>query len=456
MLRSPRPRSIASDLSKSDASKVAVPDQGMVAGAVQWWRRSWKGAIAVVIAVALGWLSFGHAPAHALTDDQKLYNEAWRAISRAYLDDSFNGQNWWMLREKALKKPFRDREATYDAIRDLLGTLGDPFTRFMTPEQYRSLRTNTAGALTGVGLQIGLDGESGQLVVVAPLAGSPAEAAGFVPRDVIEAIDGVPTKDLTLDEAAARMRGTVGTQVLLAVRHQDGQQENVTVTRARVEINPVTYELRQSDSGLKVGYIRLTQFNSNATEDMELAIEDLEDQGAQAYVLDLRNNPGGLLQAGVEIARLWIDEGAIVYTVNRQGIFDGFNATDSAMTDAPLAVLVNRGTASASEILAGALQDSGRAVLVGDRTFGKGLIQSLFDLSDGSGVAVTVAKYETPSHRDINQLGIEPDERVEAIALAQNSGRDLGKAQALSKAAVQDISGDPVYEAALKRLERQG
>ena len=218
----------------------------------------------------------------------------------------------------------------------------------------------------------------------------------------------------------------------------------------------MTYELRRSDSGLQVGYIRLTQFNSNAADDMELAIEDLESQGAQGYVLDLRNNPGGLLQAGVEIARLWIDEGAIVYTVNRQGIFDGFNATDSAMTDAPLAVLVNRGTASASEILAGALQDSGRAVLVGDRTFGKGLIQSLFDLSDGSGVAVTVAKYETPSHRDINQLGIEPDEVVDAIALVQSPERDLDKAQGLSKAAIQGISGDPVYEAALKRLERQG
>lgn len=416
-------------------------------------KASW---VALFLIVSLGWLGFGTGAAHALTADQKLFNEAWRAISRAYLDDSFNNQNWWLLRERTLKKPFRSREATYDAIRTMLASLDDPFTRFLSPEQYRSLRTNTSGELTGVGLQIGLDGESGQLVVVAPLAGSPAEAAGFVPQDVIEAIDGVPTRSLSLDEAAERMRGVIGSTVLLSVRHLDGSHEDVVVTRALVEINPVTFELRPTESGYKAGYIRLTQFNSNAAEDMAIAIESLEVQGAEGYVLDLRNNPGGLLQAGVEIARQWIDEGAIVYTVNRQGIFDSFNAIGNAMTDAPLVVLVNRGTASASEILAGALQDNDRAKLVGDRTFGKGLIQSLFDLSDGSGVAVTIAKYETPSHRDINKRGIEPDKRVEAIALVQSPdlAQPLNQARKLNKTAVQTINGDIVYDEAVKLLEQ--
>jgi carboxyl-terminal processing protease len=138
----------------------------------------------------------------------------------------------------------------------------------------------------------------------------------------------------------------------------------------------------------------------------------LQAQGAKAYILDLRNNPGGLLQAGIEIARLWLKDGAIVYTVNRQGMLDSFMATEAEITEAPLVVLVNQGTASSSEILAGALQDHGRALLVGQKTFGKGLIQSLFELPNGAGLAVTVAKYETPNHKDINKLGIVPDEIV--------------------------------------------
>jgi carboxyl-terminal processing protease len=146
----------------------------------------------------------------------------------------------------------------------------------------------------------------------------------------------------------------------------------------------------------------------------------LEKQGAAAYILDLRNNPGGLLQAGIEIARLWLDSGTIVYTVNRQGILGSFEASGQALTDDPLIVLVNKGTASASEILAGALQDNGRAQLVGEKTFGKGLIQSLFDLSDGSGLAVTVAKYETPNHTDINKLGIAPDRVIPLESIARD------------------------------------
>jgi carboxyl-terminal processing protease len=147
------------------------------------------------------------------------------------------------------------------------------------------------------------------------------------------------------------------------------------------------------------------------------AISSLEKKGAAAYILDLRNNPGGLLQAGIEIARLWLDSGTIVYTVNRQGIQGSFEAYGPALTDDPLVILVNQGTASASEILAGALQDNGRAKLVGETTFGKGLIQSLFELSDGSGLAVTIAKYETPQHRDINKLGIKPDKVISQAPL---------------------------------------
>lgn len=350
-------------------------------------------------------------PATALTQDQKLVSEAWRIVNRAYLDDTFNHQNWAAVRQKTLQQPFKDKESAYKAIEQMVASLGDPFTRFLQPEQYHSLQVNTSGELTGVGLQIALSA-TGKLEVVAPIAGSPAEKAGIKPHDRILQIDGVSTAEISLDEAAARMRGKAGTAVALLLERDGADVTEIELVRDRIALNPVVAQLRSAAQELPIGYIRLNQFNANAVTELAHAINSLEKQGADAYILDLRNNPGGLLQAGIEIARLWLDDGTIVYTVNRQGIQGSFEAFGSALTQDPLVVLVNQGSASASEILAGALQDNHRAQLVGEKTFGKGLIQSLFNLSDGSGLAVTVAKYETPSHRDIHKLGITPDRVV--------------------------------------------
>jgi carboxyl-terminal processing protease len=367
----------------------------------------------------------------------KLFSQAWRIVSQAYLDDSFNQQNWWALREKVLKQRLDNREATYAAIQKMLGSLDDPFTRLLKPSQYRSLQVTTSGELSGVGLQIALDAETGELEVVAPIAGTPADQAGIKPRDRILEIDGVLTSELTLDEAAARMRGPIGTTVTLRIQGKEGVPKSIELVRDRIALNAVYAVLDSQPDGVPVGYIRLTQFSANAPTEVADAINRLEEQGADAYVLDLRNNPGGLLQAGIEIARYWLNEGTIVYTVNRQGTLGSFEDDGPALTEDPLVVLVNPGTASASEILAGALQDNHRAQLVGEKTFGKGLIQSLFDLSDGSGLAVTVAKYETPNHRDIHKLGIKPDLEVipEPITLNQ-----VGTA------------ADNQYQAALKLL----
>ncbi len=348
----------------------------------------------------------------ALTEEQKLFSEAWRIVSQAYVDESFNDQDWWMVRQKALEKRLDNREATYAAIEKMLGSLDDPFTRLLKPNQYRSLKVNTSGELSGVGLQIALDAETGELEVIAPIAGSPAEKAGIQPRDRILEIDGILTSELSLDEAASRMRGAKGTTVTLKIQAKEGEPRSIELVRDRIALNPVYATLDSQSNGVPVGYIRLTQFSANAPTEVADAISKLENEGADAYILDLRNNPGGLLQAGIEIARLWLDQGTIVYTVNRQGMLGSFEAYSSALTEDPLVVLVNQGTASASEILAGALQDNRRAEIVGDKTFGKGLIQSLFDLSDGSGLAVTVAKYETPNHHDIHKLGIKPDLEV--------------------------------------------
>ncbi|PSB09204.1 carboxyl-terminal protease [Pleurocapsa sp. CCALA 161] len=366
--------------------------------------------------VAFFWIaSCWYIPdAQAFTEEQKLLLQSWRIVNQSYLDETLNHQNWWKLREKFIKKPLRDRNETYSAIEEMLATLDDPFTRLLRPEQYHSLQVNTSGELSGVGLQININPETKLIEVISPLAGSPAEAAGIEPRDSILEIDGVDAKTITLDEAAAMMRGVTGSKVSLRI--QSGQDKtakprNVEIVRDRISLNPV-YTALDTNTDKKVGYVRLNQFSANAAKEIANRVNDLEKQGAEAYILDLRNNPGGLLQAGIEIARMWIDGGTIVYTVNRQGALGSFESNSEILTEDPLVVLVNQGTASASEILAGALQDNERALLVGEKTFGKGLIQSLFELPDGAGLAVTVAKYETPNHTDINKLGIMPDDVV--------------------------------------------
>lgn len=376
--------------------------------------------VLLVIGIVLG---EGGTPAYALTEGQKLVNEAWRIVNRTYVDETFNHQNWSALRQKAMSQPLDNSEVTYQAIQKMLANLNDPFTRLLKPDQYRSLQTSTSGELTGVGLQIALDAATGELRVIAPIADSPADQAGLLPYDQIVEINEVSTKGMSLDDAAAQMRGPIGSSVKLTVKREGKSQITVQLVRDRISLNPVyaeLKELRRKDVSAnangagqtRIGYLRLSQFNANATIALTTAIQHLEQQGAEAYILDLRNNPGGLLQSGIEIARLWLNEGTVVYTVDRQGVQDSFESSGQALTSDPLVVLVNQGTASASEILAGALQDNGRALLVGEKTFGKGLIQSLFELSDGSGLAVTVAKYETPNHHDINQQGIEPNRTV--------------------------------------------
>lgn len=359
--------------------------------------------------------------AAAFSQEQRLFSQAWRIVSQSYVDDTFNHQNWWLLRQKTLKKELPNREATYTAIEKMLGSLGDPFTRLLRPDQYHSLQISTSGELSGVGLQIAIDVETGELEVITPIAQSPADLAGIRARDHILEIDGMLTREMTLDEAASRMRGAIGTTVTLKIQSKKEQPKLVEIVRDRISLNPVYAVLDTQDNRDPVGYIRLSQFSANAPMEVAHAVAEFKEMGANGYILDLRNNPGGLLQAGIEIARLWLDEGTIVYTVNRQGTIGSFEAYGDALTQDPLVVLVNEGSASASEILAGALQDNGRAKLVGEKTFGKGLIQSLFELIDGSGLAVTVAKYETPLHRDINKLGIEPDLEVplEAITMSQ-------------------------------------
>ena len=328
----------------------------------------------------------------------------------------------------------------YDEIGDMLATLDDPFTRFLPPANYRSLQTSTAGELNGVGLQIALD-ESGRIRVIAPLEDTPADRAGLQPDDIVLAIDGIEVRDWTLDEVANHLRGMTDTAVYLSLQ-RDEKDFEVRLKREAIEINPVRTKIVSRVLGNRsIAYIRLNQFNGNAVNEMRAAIKDSEAKSVAGYILDLRGNPGGLLRAGIEVAQMWIDSGPIVFTIDRNGISDSADATSSILTDKPLVVLVNKGTASASEVLAGALQDSNRAALVGTRTFGKGLIQSLVDMPDGAGLAVTIAKYATPSGRDINKLGIEPDYVVELAGDRVLQRNELGTER------------DPQFEKALNVMQ---
>ncbi len=385
--------------------------------------------------VALFWL-WGAPPASAFTSEQQLVLQAWRTINQAYYDNSFNHQNWWLTRDRTLQQQIPTEEAAYVAITKMIATLDEPFTRLLRPEQYRSLKVNTAGELSGVGLQIGVKADGKAIEVIAPIAGSPAARAGILPHDIITQIDATPTSELTLDTAALKMRGVMGTNVSLMVQTADRSPREVILIREKIELNPVTAALHIED-GRKIGYLRLSQFSAKAAQEVADNIKKFERQGATAYILDLRNNPGGLLQAGVEIARQWLNDGTIVYTVDRKGAIESLDANGTALTKAPLAILVNEGTASASEFLAGALQDNGRAKLIGAKTFGKGLIQSLFDLPNGSGLAVTVAKYETPNHHDIHKLGITPDRLVPTPPITLESAATAEDTQYL--AAVKEL-----------------
>jgi carboxyl-terminal processing protease len=415
-------------------------------------------AVGLIILYAMGTI----APAEAVTDyleEQKYLTNVWQLVSRNYFDSSFHDQNWYKVRRQFANRKLADRSATYAAIREMLATLQEPFTRLLEPDQFRSLKTSTAGELTGVGLQIAIDQQNSGIVVVAPIENSPADRAGIRSLDRILEIDGIPTSGMTLDECASYMRGAIGSVVKLLVgrpnptgtqagtavqtvrpsdrAYQDarelsadttGQTQTlstfeVAIQRDRIAVSPVISKLNQ-EGDHKVGYIRLNQFNGNAAEEMAKTIRQLESAGAEAYVLDLRSNPGGLFDAGLAIARQWIDEGDIVFTVDRNGISETFSASHSALTHDPLMVLIDGGTASSSEVLAGALQENQRAKLIGTKSYGKALIQSLYELEDGAGLAVTIARYETPLHHDINRRGILPD--IEAPLDAPLSREQLG------------------------------
>ena len=361
-----------------------------------------------------GILVSNHSKATILENNYKeVIDHVWQIVYRDFLDSSgkFERSNWINLRKEFLAKKYSDNNEAYDAIRDMLSNLDDPYTRFLDPKEFNQMRIDTSGELTGVGIQIVKDKESDSLIIISPIEGTPAYEAGIKARDKILSIDNVSTKGLNIEDAVKLIRGRRGTKVKLEIL-RNGNSFYKSLLRERIELKSVTSKINETKDGLLIGYVRLKQFNANASREMKDTLKDLEIKKVSGYVLDLRSNPGGLLESSIDISRQFIDKGIIVSTLSKDGLRETKRGNGKALTKKPLIVLVNEGSASASEIVSGAIRDNNRGKLVGKKTFGKGLVQSMRTLVDGSGLTVTVAKYLTPNGTDINKFGITPDIEV--------------------------------------------
>lgn len=302
-----------------------------------------------------------------------------------------------------------DRKKIYDgALKGMVGVLNDPYSSYLDNQDFEALSTMTEGHFGGVGMVMGLRKDN-QFVVVSPIEDTPAYKAGIKAGDILLKINGEDLSGQSLDEVVKKIRGQDGSQVTLTLKRGSEEAKDITVTRSDIKLKSV-YGRMDGDG---IGYIRVTNFNEDTDKDFGAKLQELRDQGMKALVLDLRDNPGGLLESGVGVARYLVPKGPIVSVTDK----DENTQTESSSlekVDFPLAVLVNHGTASAAEIVSGAIQDTGSGKLFGVKTYGKGVVQNIFLLSNQTAVKLTVARYYTPSGRSIDKVGITPDEVVEA------------------------------------------
>jgi carboxyl-terminal processing protease len=351
------------------------------------------GAWLVVLTLSLGGSAVSKVTDNAATYEQlRLFTEVLSIVQNQYVDE------------------VPPKELIYSAIKGTLRGL-DPHSSFLDPESYREMQVETTGSFGGLGIEITLKDDI--LTVVAPIDGTPAYRAGLHTGDRIVKIDGLSTKDMQLVDAVKRMRGKPGTKVTISiVREGWAEPKDFDIVREQIRVQSV----RMVEMGEGIEYVKLRQFQEQSPQDLDAALDKLRKNGMKGLILDLRNNPGGLLTAAVEVSEKFIDDGKLV--VYTEGRVRNQNMRFSAhakrgYSQMPMVVLVNQGSASASEIVAGALQDWGRATIVGTQTFGKGSVQTIIPLSDGSGLRLTTAKYFTPKGRSIHGKGITPDIIVE-------------------------------------------
>lgn len=352
-------------------------------------------AVLCGVLIGKGWERTGHAT--ETYEELKTFSEVLNQVQRHYVDET------------------KTKELVQGAIRGMLSTL-DPHSAYMTPEMYKEMQVETKGEFGGVGIQIGV--KENRLAVIAPIEGTPAQRAGIKAGDFIVKVNDETTKDLTLMDAVQKMRGPKGTKVNLTIQ-RDGTPDPLLFTLMRDTIKIESVKSKVIDN---LGYVRLTQFQEATGRDLAKAIKQFREQKVQGAILDLRNNPGGLLTAAVDVSEQFLPNGKlVVFTKNREGKKDEWLAkSKDQMDELPMIILVNEGSASASEIVAGALQDWGRAVIVGTTSFGKGSVQTILPLGDGSGLRLTTAKYYTPKGRSIQSTGITPDIVVKLPAPAKD------------------------------------
>ncbi|CAM9304359.1 unnamed protein product, partial [Laminaria digitata] len=357
---------------------------------------------------------------------QDVLNDVWRVVNAAYVDPTFNGQDWKAIRLKvkrtsALRKDYHGKDEVYAAAKGMLKALGDPFTRFLTPQEYDAVTGLARGGVAGVGLELASTPPSPpqpkSVLVAGVVEGSPAEKAGVLSGDLLTAVDGEEALGADLDSVAAMLRGDPGTGVRLDVR-RGGKAMAFPLSRAQFKYKGVRSEIKSTPGGHKVGVVTIKVFSKDTFEDVRVALAQSVDGGAESILLDLRHNPGGFFPGGIDVARLFLpSDETIVSVVDRNGISDTYGTIATGkFSEIPLVLVVDGKTASASEILSAALKDNGRAKLAGHKTFGKAkaspkpsIVQTLNQLFDGSGVAVTISLYKTPSGADINGQGIPVD-----------------------------------------------
>ncbi|MDY6399314.1 MAG: S41 family peptidase [Synergistales bacterium] len=348
----------------------------------------------------------------------------------------FNVRSLWLLRQvryiiesyqvDAETKPANEDDLLHGAAKGMVEAWKDPYTRFVSPSQLKDEEIELEGRYGGLGMYVG--DRDGQILVISPMEDSPAEKAGLKPKDQIVKVDDEVVVGWTSDRVVQKLRGEPDTKVTVWVR-REGEDELLSfeITREIINLKSVRYEMLSDD----IGYLRLSQFKHNTAADAREGLRDLIKKGMKALILDLRNNGGGLLDASVKIVSMFVKNGLVVETKGRSERANEkyyINKSDY-LTNVPMVVLINGGSASASEIVAGALNDRGRAKLIGEKSFGKGSVQTLFPLTDGSGVYVTIARYYTPSGKVIDHVGLSPD-----IEVKGEPNKDKSKDEQLQRA----------------------
>jgi len=354
----------------------------------------------------------------SLTAEQKAVAEAWRVVDNSFIDRTFNGQDWFQMRQQAVKQKYKSMEEARNNIAFMIDKLGDKYTRYLPPDKYQSLVDSATGTLAGVGVEISTTADGKKVIAADVEENSPASRAGIQPNDVFLQVGGyVLTESSTPDDVASRLRGPAGSKVDVVVeRPSNGKTIDAIVTREQYTVTSVKGYISDKVPGLgKVGVIRIKSFSGTTALKVTEMLQDLKRKGAQAFVLDVRRNPGGLLPGGVDTASLFLDANQpIVFTITKSGLVDAQETLKAGLDiDSPLVVLVDAKTASAAEVMTAALKENGRATVVGQEsttTFGKGIVQTIKAMSNNNGgIAVTVARYETPKHNDINKQGIAVD-----------------------------------------------